>query len=112
LEQGRIAATDTRLLESSLGLAGRRGLGTLVMASGTPWTPLEREALLHTLQATVAAHPLSHTAGATSPNPQLIVLRALAPMTESLFDLFKHAWAKLRTQAWGLPPQAPRIWSV
>ena len=51
-------------------------------------------------------------AGATCPNPQMLVLRAVAPLVEPLMALFQQVWAGLRTEAWGLSAVAPRIWRV
>ena len=49
---------------------------------------------------------------ATSPHPQLLVVRALAPLVEPLMIGLQHAWAALRTAAWQLDAPAPRIWRV
>ena len=51
-------------------------------------------------------------AGATCPNPQMLVLRAVAPLVEPLMGLFQRVWAVLRAEAWGLPNVPPGIWKV
>jgi urease accessory protein len=112
LEQGGIAANDHRLLNAPLGLAGQRCMGTLFLAHGTAWSDPQREALLETLRTAIASTPLHAQVGVTSPHPKLIVLRALAPMTEPLMTLLKTAWACLRHEAWGLKAHSPRIWAV
>ena len=112
LERSRIDAADTRLLESPLGLAGHRCLGTLWLASGSPLTRERREHLMETVRARLEGDPRSVQVGATSPNPQLLVLRGVAPLVEPLMALFQHVWAGLRTEAWGLSAVPPRIWRV
>ena len=112
LEEARIAATDRRLLESPLGLAGQRCMGTLVLATGSPLARERREALLAAAQTALSQLPHGLVAGVTCPHPQLLVVRALAPLVEPLMATLQQAWAALRPVAWGLPAQAPRIWQV
>ncbi|HSX94264.1 MAG TPA: urease accessory protein UreD [Hydrogenophaga sp.] len=112
LERARIDAADARLLNSPLGLAGQRALGTLWLAQGTPWTDTRREALLDAVRAALdEAAPGVH-AGATSPEPRLLVVRALAPQVEPLMAVLQRVWAALRDQAWEMGRAAPRIWRV
>ena len=111
-EEARLAATDTALLNSPMGLAGHRCMGTFVLASGTPMVNARREQLLETVRAAVATHALAATAGATCPNDQVLVVRTLSPLVEPAMDLFKHLWAQLRPVVWGLSNQPPRIWGV
>lgn len=112
LEEARIAATDLRLLNSPLGLAGQRCMGTLVLAAGSPLARERREALLAAAQTALSQLPQGLVAGVTCPHPQLLVVRALAPLVEPLMATLQQAWAALRPVAWGLPAQAPRIWQV
>jgi urease accessory protein len=112
LEQARIDATDTRLLESPLGLGGRRCLGSLWLASGTPFTRERLEHLLEVVREVLPAPGLDVEAGATCPHPQVLVVRAVAPVVEPLMALFQRAWGALRHTAWGLDAVTPRIWSV
>ncbi len=112
LEQARIDASDTRLLASPLGLGGQRCLGTLWLACGTALTRERREHLLETVRDVLEAHPHGIHAGATCPNPQMLVLRAVAPLVEPLMALFQRVWAALRAQAWDLSSVPPRIWAV
>jgi len=112
LEQARIDAADTRLLDSPLGLGGQRCLGTLFLASGTAFTRERREHLLEVVRATLEGETPGVLAGATCPNPQLLVLRGVAPMVEPLMALFQRVWSDLRPAAWGLGATPPRIWRV
>jgi urease accessory protein len=113
LERSRIDAADTRLLESPLGLAGQRCLGTLWLACGAPLSRERREQLLEAVRAGLDGEAAQGVqAGATCPHPQVLVLRAVAPLVEPLMALFQRTWAVLRAQAWGLPTEPPRIWKV
>jgi urease accessory protein len=112
LEQARIAASDLRLLESPLGLGGRRCLGTLVFASGSAFTRERREALLDAARQALAKAAPTVTAGATCPNARMLVVRVVAPLVEPLMAQLQAVWAALRPVAWGMPGQAPRIWRV
>lgn len=112
LERARIAADDTRLLNSPLGLAGQRCIGTLWFASGTPLPRARRERLLDLLRAQTSGHELRHGTGVTSPNEHIVVVRTLAPLVEPAMALFKTMWAALRAEAWKISATPPRIWSV
>jgi urease accessory protein len=112
LEQAHIDATDTRLLESPLGLAGQRCLGTLWLACGAPLARDRREHLLETVRALLEGDLQGVQAGATCPNPQMLVLRAVAPLVEPLMAQFQRVWGGLRSEAWGLSSVPPRIWKV
>lgn len=112
LERALIDAADTRLLGSPLGLAGQRCLGSLWLWAGEPLAPARREHLLDALRQALAQAGAGVQAGATSPHPEGIVVRALAPVVEPLMALFQALWAVLRAQAWGLPVAPPRIWRV
>ena len=110
LERGRVAAADTRLLDSPLGLAGHRVLGTLWFAAGSA-LPLERrEALLATARAASDAHALRATAGSTAVHDGIVVLRVLAPRVEPLMALLTSVWGAWRALAWQLPANTPRVW--
>lgn len=111
LERSRIDASDTRLLESPLGLGGHKCMGTLWLAGGTPFARERREHLLEVVRAAIG-EPHGVPVGVTCPNPRMLVVRAVAPMVEPLMALFQQAWASLRTGAWGLNDTPPRIWKV
>ncbi|MBV8380658.1 MAG: urease accessory protein UreD [Paucibacter sp.] len=110
LERGRLHAEDTRLLDSPLGLAGRRTLGCLWFAAGGPLAPARRTQLLDAARQHAGVSALAATAGATSPEPGVVVLRVLAERVEPLMALFRSVWADWRHQAWGKPAVPPRVW--
>lgn len=112
LEQGRIAADDLRLLNSPLGLAGQRCLATLFYASAAPLTRAQREAALERTRAVIDAHALAAHAGVTALNDRLLVVRALAPVTEPASDMWRQIRAAWRATFWQLPASAPRIWAM
>ncbi|MBA4263712.1 MAG: urease accessory protein [Comamonadaceae bacterium] len=112
LEQAGIEASDTRLLQSPLGLAGHRCLGTFWFATGSVLTRERREHLLEAVRAALQDCPEGVQAGATCPNDHVLAVRAVAPLVEPLMALFQRAWTALRPAAWGLDPVQPRIWKV
>jgi urease accessory protein len=112
LERALIDAADTRLLNSPLGLAGQLCMGSLFFASGAAISREQREHLLEIIRTVVASDPLATTTGATAPNPRVIVVRTLAPMTEPALALLRRVWVALRHAAWDMPAQVPRIWAM
>ncbi len=110
LERGLIDAADTRLLDSPLGWAGQRVMGTLWFASGAALTSPRRDALLDAARAVADQHALKASAGATSPQDGVVVLRVLAPRVEPLMNLLAGVWAEWRQVAWRLAPCTPRVW--
>lgn len=112
LEQATMDAGDTRLMDSPLGLAGQRCLGTMVLVSGQALVRERRERLLEVARETLQALPATVMAGATSPNPNMVVIRAVAPVVEPLMAGLQQVWASMRAAAWQLKAPAPRIWRV
>ncbi len=112
LEQGRIEAQDDRLMNGALGLAGRRCIGTLFFVAGTALSRARREAALDAARGAIGGHALAATAGATSPHPQIVIVRALGPLVEPVFDLLRRARAAWRAEFWQLPAVEPRGWAV
>ncbi len=110
LEQGRIDATDARLMNGPLGLAGYRCLATLFFVSGRAITRERRERALDAVRALIAEHPLRLTAGATAPNPQVLVVRVLSPLVEPAMDLLKSLRACWRVSLWDMQASDPRVW--
>jgi urease accessory protein len=48
----------------------------------------------------------------SSPNPQVLVLRALAPTVEPAMQLLRSVRRIWRAEAWQLKAADPRIWSM
>ena len=112
LERGVIDAADHRLLESPLGLAGHRCMASLFFVVGTPLERARRDTALDAARAVMDAHALKASAGATSPNGQVLVVRALAPQVEPAMQLLQQVRAAWRAALWQLDAEPPRIWSM
>jgi len=112
LERGTLRGEDTRLLNSPLGLAGQRCIATLVFASGSPLPTPRLGHGLEVARECLEAHDLRWQAGVTSPNPQVMVLRVLAPVTEPAVQLLKQVWVAWRRAMWQLSGTAPRMWNL
>ncbi len=112
LERGTIAAEDTRLLDGPVGLAGQRCMASLFFVAGTALSRQRRELALDSVRAVIAQHALASTAGATCPNPQVVVVRVIAPVVEPAMDLLRALRAVWRSTLWGVAPLSPRIWST
>jgi len=112
LERGNIKGDDLRWLNSPLGLAGQKCLGSLIFAAGSSIDSQRISQALDAAREVIDAHPLRLQAGMTAAHPQVIVLRVMSPLVEPTMDLFKKVWAVWRHTLWGLPSTPPRIWSV
>ncbi len=110
LERGLIAASDTPLLDSPLGWAGRRVMGTLWFAIGGALGTTRRDALLDAARAVIDADALKASAGASAVHDGVIVLRVLAPRVEPLMTLLTGVWRAWRAAAWQLDATPPRVW--
>jgi urease accessory protein len=110
LERARIAADDAQLLHGPLGWAGHTVLATLWFTAGAPMHPAQCEALLEAARSCIAGSAVSATAGATSPQRGLVVLRALAGQVETVMQLLVAVRAAWRQSAWDLAAEPPRIW--
>lgn len=112
LERGTMRAEDERLMNSHLGLAGQRCMGSLILACGTPLTRTQRELLLDATREVLDAHSQGQWCGITAPNDHMLVLRGLAPVVEPLMQLWQQVRVLWREQQWGLAGTAPRIWNM
>ncbi len=112
LERGEIKADDQRLINGPLGLAGHRCLASLFFVAGSKLERGRRQGALDLAREVIEAHTLRPTAGATSPDGQVIVVRVLAPVVEPAMDLLRQVWASWRQHFWSLPAVSPRIWST
>ena len=111
LERGTIEAADNRLMDSPVGLAGHRCMGTLMFAAGSAMADERIERALSCARDLLEASEQRQTAGATSPHKQVIVLRVLAPVTEPAMQLLRQVWAAWRREMWGLAGTLPRLWN-
>lgn len=112
LERGLIRADDALLLDSPLGMAGQRCLGSLVFASGDALGRARKEQVLEATHELLNKHPQGAWCGATCPNDHVLVLRGLAPVVEPLMLLWQQVWALWRRLLWDMPAPLPRIWSM
>ena len=112
LERGVLAADDTRLLSSPLGLAGQHCMASLFFAAGSALGRDRRELALDSARHLMHGHALNATAGVTAANPQVLVLRVLAPQVEPAMDLLRKVWACWRQVLWQKPAVLPRIWAT
>jgi urease accessory protein len=110
LERGTIDAADHRLLDSPLGFAGRRVVGTAWLARGGGWPDARRAALLEAARLAIAGDALESTAGITAAQPDVLVARVLAPAVEPAHALLVRVWRAWRAAAWELEAVAPRVW--
>jgi urease accessory protein len=112
LERGRLDASDARLMNGPLGLGGHRCMASLFFVSGRPIERTRREQALELARAVIGSHALCATAGVTCPNPQVMVLRVLAPVVEPAMHLLRQVWQVWRQHLWQMPATAPRVWST
>ena len=110
LERGVVRTDDARLLDSPLGWAGHRVLATLWFGAGSALAEQRRDALLDAARTEVAGDALATTAGVTSPQPGVVVVRALADRVEPAMNLLTRIRAQWRRAAWGLDACPPRVW--
>ena len=112
LERGRMDASDRRLLDSPLGLAGHRCLATLFFLSGSDLARDRRDEALEVARQRIELHTLAGNAGATAPNSRVVVVRVLSPMVEPAMGLLRQVWAAWRAALWRKEAASPRIWST
>ena len=80
--------------------------------SGSKLDKARRQAALDIARDLLQGHALEATAGATSPDAQVVVLRVLTPVVEPAVDLLKLVWRAWRKALWQLEAPNPRIWSA
>ena len=112
LERGRIDAQDARLMDSPLALAGQRCIATLFFAAGDAIARPRRDRALEAARALIDDHALARTAGATSPNPRVVVVRVLAPVVEPAMQLLRAVRDQWRADLWQLRDSTPRVWAT
>lgn len=112
LERGRINASDRRLLDSPLGFAGNRCLASIFFCTGSTLERKRRDQALDCAREVLEQHALRNTAGVTSPNDHVVVVRVLAPLVEPAMNLLRQVWAVWRQELWQVQPASPRIWAT
>ena len=112
LERGRVEANDALLLDGAAGLAGMRCWATMYLVSGQAMGRADKAVALDTAREVIAAHALAATAGATSPNPQTVVVRAIAPQVEGVMALLRQVRLAWRSAVWNMAATSPRIWAM
>ena len=112
LERANIKASNHLLLNSPLGLAGQRCFATLFFVAGSKLNRERRQAALDVARSVIQAHPLCSTAGATSPDAQVVLVRVLAPVVEPAMALLRAVWLAWRVEMWKLGDTSPRIWTT
>ncbi len=112
LERARLDAGDKLLMDSPVGLAGRRCMATLFFAAGSKLERKRRELALDCAREVLQSHSLASSAGATSPDAQVVVVRVLSPVVEPAMALLRQVWQAWRKELWQLAPSTPRLWST
>lgn len=112
LERANIKALDDLLMNSPLGLAGHRCFATLFFVAGNKLNRQRRQDALDAAREVIETHPLCATAGATSPDGRVVLVRVLAPVVEPAMGLLRSVWLAWRRQLWQLDTASPRIWST
>ena len=112
LERAQLDASDLRLMNSPAGLAGRRCIASLFLVCGTALERQRKQRLLDAARALLDNKDPALAAGATSPHPQVLVLRVLTPLVEPAMQLLRAVRAAWRQELWQLPPGIPRIWAT
>jgi urease accessory protein len=112
LERGRIDASDTRLMDGPTGLYGARCMASLFFVTGAKLDRTRKQQALDIARDLIANSELASTAGATSPNPQMIVVRVVAPLVEPTMHLLRAVRNAWRQELWQLPICNPRIWAM
>jgi urease accessory protein len=87
-------------------------MASLFFVAGSPVARARRDALLAQARTLLEASPLFDSAGATSPHPEVVVLRVLAPVVEPAMQLLRQVWQAWRSELWQLPAATPRIWAT
>ncbi len=112
LESGTLAADDVRLLDSTLGLAGQRCMALAFFVCGSELDRQRRQIALDSVRAALDGHALAAWVGATSPHPQIVVVRILASVVEPAMLLLRTLRAAWLEHLWGMQATLPRIWAM
>lgn len=110
LERALIDGKNRRLLDGPLGWAGHGVLATIWFSRGDSIDHPLRQQLLELARELAGSSTLAATAGASSPDSRLVVLRVLAARVEPVLTLLGQIRAAWRRAAWNLDAHPPRIW--
>jgi urease accessory protein len=111
-ERAHLDAGDHLLLDSPVGWAGRRVLGTMWLAAGSALDRPRRETLLGAAHQAIEAHPLAAWSGVSATHAEAVVLRVLGERVEPVMNLLTQVRAVWRDLAWQLGPCPPRVWKT
>lgn len=112
LERGMINAADQRLLHSPAGMDGHSCMATLFFIGGQAIGKSRKQMAIDAAREIVAGYSLLPTAGVTSPHPQVVLVRVLAPLVEPAMGLLRLVRNQWRESLWSVPAISPRIWSM
>ena len=112
IERGRIAADDARLMDGPLGLAGRRCIAMLFFACGDAMSDSRRDTALELANGLIASCKDELVAGATAPNPHVVVVRVLSHVVEPAMKLLRDVHAAWRPALWEMPAISSRLWAL
>jgi urease accessory protein len=99
-------------MDGPTGLNGARCIASLFFVTGTKLDRTRKQQALDIARDLITGSELVHTAGATSPNSQVVVVRAVAGLVEPAMHLLRAVRNAWRQELWQLPTCNPRIWSM
>lgn len=111
-ERGILRADDMRLLHSPAGMARQARRGTLFFMVGTALPSARKEQALELVHDLIGEHTLASMAGATNPQPRILVVRVSAPVIEPVMDLLRQIRNAWHSQLWPKRSENPGIWSM
>ena len=106
-ERGHLDAADQRLLASPLGLAGNACTASLFFVAGSALQRQRKEQALEATRAVLATSPLAASSGVTCPNPQVMVVRVLAPVVEPAMALLRQVRLCWHQEFWQKTASSP-----
>ena len=105
--EAMVLAGDDPLMASQLGMRRMPVLATAWIVF--PKAVQDSATLLDEIRVALNDAPL---AAASSPEPGLIVIKAIGDAPETVRNLLIAVWSKIRMQVFGRKPDLPRIWST
>jgi urease accessory protein len=99
-------------MDGPTGLNGARCMASLFFVTGSKLERARKQQALDTAREFIASSELHSSAGVTNPNPQVIVLRVVAPLVEPAMHLLRAVRNAWRQELWQLSTCNPRIWAM